>query len=480
VLDDSAHVPDDERVRRVGNRFGAFAAIAFLALQSLEARADPPKIPPAPEGMGQKQRLTDDDYARKKEKGYVTGLPLANYDPNTGFGLGARAYYYWDGTREDPLFAYTPYRHRVFLQAFASTGGLQFHWLDYDAPNIFDSQFRLRAGLVYERQTQRNYFGLGSRGMRDLTFPGAPGGRSYASFAEYDAALHELQPGGKTYALYDKSFFERPVLLLGIERSMFGGLVRPFLGFGFSYAHIRDYSGDTADAIDASGGKVKASMAETRLHEDCAAGLVVGCDGGFDNALRVGLSFDSRDFEPDPNSGVFADLSVEVGSNAFGSRFQYVRGLLAVRGYFSPIPSVTDLVLAARGVYEVQSSGVPFFTMDIIPFLEDNRAGLGGVRTLRGFVQDRFVGSVIALTNFEMRWTFLRFKLLEQNFGLIAVPFLDLGRVFDRVSDTTLRGFKRSQGAGLRIAWNLATIIMIDYGISSEGTGLYINFNHIF
>src|SRR5688572_9695515 len=68
-------------------------------------------IPPPPEGMGGKQRLTEEDYLRKNERGYFTGLPLANYDPNTGFGFGARGYYFYNGTREDRFFAYTPYRH---------------------------------------------------------------------------------------------------------------------------------------------------------------------------------------------------------------------------------------------------------------------------------------------------------------------------------------------------------------------------------
>lgn len=62
----------------------------------------------------------------------------------------------------------------------------------------------------------------------------------------------------------------------------------------------------------------------------------------------------------------------------------------------------------------------------------------------------------------------------------MAVPFLDIGRVFDNVRQTTFAGWKRTQGGGLRVAWNEATIIMIELGVSEEGTGLYINFNHIF
>jgi hypothetical protein len=74
----------------------------------------------------------------------------------------------------------------------------------------------------------------------------------------------------------------------------------------------------------------------------------------------------------------------------------------------------------------------------------------------------------------------VKFHALGQGFGLIAVPFVDVGRVFDDVGQTTLSGWRRSQGAGLRIAWNEATIVMIDYGFSDEDQGLYLNFNHIF
>ena len=71
-------------------------------------------------------------------------------------------------------------------------------------------------------------------------------------------------------------------------------------------------------------------------------------------------------------------------------------------------------------------------------------------------------------------------KILEQDFGFILVPFLDLGRTFDSVLDTTLTGWKNGQGAGLRIAWNQATIAFVDVGFSREDAGVYINFNHIF
>ncbi len=446
---------------------------------------EPPLAPPGvtnptppPPGLGSKQRLSDADYARKVEGGYFTGLPLANFDRDTGFGFGARAYYYADGKREDPLFAYTPYLQRVFLQAFGTTNGAQFHWLDYDSPAFLGSLFRVRAGLIFAQNITENYYGTGAGSLKTLSFPGDD--RLFAKGSEYDTAARSARPDGTTYAKYDQYFVRKISGLVSAERSLVGGVVRPLLGLGFNYATIRDYTGDMVDATDGSGGTVQARQAQTRLASDCAAQRVVGCAGGFDNVLRLGVSLDTRDFEPDPNRGVYAELSAELASRALGSDYEYARFLGSVRGFYSPFPHTTDLVLAGRALYEIQSKGTPFTSMSTIPFLDDSKMGLGGFRTLRGFRSERFVGPVIALTNFEARWTFYRFRALQQGFGLILVPFMDIGRVFDSVNDFSLKTWKRTQGGGFRIAWNEATIVMIDYGVSTEDTGLYINFNHIF
>jgi hypothetical protein len=430
--------------------------------------------------MEGRPRLSDEDYAKKKERGYVTGLPIANSDPNSGVGLGARVYYYFNGTREDARFAYTPYLHRVFLQAFASTGGLQFHWLDYDAPALLGSTYRLRAAAIMARNTENNYYGRGERAMKPLSFSGAPG-ETFAKASTYESRLNAVGPDGRTYALYNKHDYLRPQLLMSLEKLLFGGKLRPFGGFGFSYTKLTEYTGKSTDAIDpVSGGHVQAPQASTRLGEDCARGLLVGCGGGWDNNLRLALAYDTRDFEPDPNSGIYAEVSTEIGTKVLGSNFDYVRVLGALRGYVSPFPKLADLVVAGRVVYQVQTAGTPFFSMNILPFSEDSRFGLGGVRTIRGYKQDRFVGPVMALSNLEIRWSFYELVAAGQRFLFILVPFVDVGRVFDDVKSTRLTDWRRGQGAGLRVAWNQATVIFVDYGVSSEDTGLYINFNHIF
>lgn len=413
--------------------------------------------------------LSPADLARKNDGGYVTGLPLAAYSTDIGLGGGARAYYYWNGHRDDPLFATTPYLFRVFLQAFASTGGVQFHWLDFDAPQIAGSPYRIRSQMILARNTNNNYFGLGDRSLRALRFPGS---QAFDTYADYTAAEQQIT-GGQTFAKYDQYDLLKPTAIASIERLFDGGRVRVLAGLGFSYARIRDYSGRS---VAATGGT--AIEGETRLAADCAAHAIVGCAGGRDDYLRLGISYDTRDFEPDPNRGIFLDAALDAGTVALGSDYDYLRIMAAARGYYSPFRA--DLVLAGRAVLQWQSSGTPFFSMDTLDFTEDPRQGLGGHRTMRGYRQDRFVGPVMAVTNAEVRWTFARGTLWHQKLAFIAVPFLDLGRPFDRLSDLSLRRWRPSYGGALRISWNLATVITVDYGVSPEDSGLYINFNHIF
>ena len=428
--------------------------------------------------LARADRLAPDDLAHKKDGGYVTGLPLASYSTDLGLGVGARAYYYWDGHPDDPRFGETPYLYRLFLQAFASTRGIQFHWLDFDAPRIFDTPYRIRSQLIYARNINSNYFGYGERALAALAFPGQA--RTYTSYADYTGDQQRIAADGRTYAKYDQYDLVRPVWIASIERLFDHDRVRVLAGFGISYGGVHDYTGKQVDAVDAAGGDSHAIEAPTRLADDCAARRLVGCSGGRDNYLRLGISYDTRDFEPDPNTGVFLDLAIDAGTVVLGSQFDYVRAMAAARGYWSPIPELADLVLAGRLLFEGQTNGTPFFAMDSLPFTEDPRAGLGGNRTMRGFRQDRFVGSVMTLANAELRWTFGYLTAWGQRFGFIAAPFFDAGRPYDSFGELSLRGWRAAYGGALRIAWNLATIVTIDYGVSSEDTGFYVNFNHIF
>lgn len=434
------------------------------------------KAPGAPpDFMRNKKRMTDSDLADKQEHGYFTGLPLINSDPDTGVGFGARVYYYDNGSRDDAIFAYTPYRHRVYGQAYGTTNGFQFHEIDYDGPYLAGLPLRLKATLAFERNNAAHYFGLGEGSLDRLRFPGSP--VKYATASAYDDALRTLRPDGTAFTRYNQFILTRPQGYVTLERDFFGGVVRGLVGLSVSHATIDTWSGRSvstttnADAIEAT----------TKLDADCGAGKVVGCAGGWNNSLKLGVVYDTRDFEPDPNSGMLLELTGELSGKFTASDYDWARLTFAPRFFYSPFPEVADLVFAARVVTSVQTNGVPFFGMDQLSMTDGNRAGLGGLRTIRGFAQNRYVGKFATLMNLEVRWTFVEFNVTKkQHFGLILAPFFDVGRVFDSISDFKFDRFRNGQGAGLRVAWNQATILVIDYGISREGSNLYINFNHPF
>jgi hypothetical protein len=408
---------------------------------------------------GSADKLAPDDLAHKKDGGYVTGLPLFAYGTDLGLGLGARVYYYWDGARDDHRFAETPYLYRLFLQVFASTRGIQFHWLDLDAPRIFDTPYRIRSELVYGRNTNSNYFGHGERALAPLAVPGSA--LTYGSYADYTRDQARVGGDGQAFTKYDQYDLLRPAWLASIERLFADDRIRVLAGFGITYSQIRDYTGKQIDAVDAAGRDTQAAEATTRLRADCDAGRLVGCSGGRDDVLRLGISYDS-------------------GTVALGSQYDYVRVMVAARGYWSPVPERADLVVAGRVLFEAQSNGAPFFSMDTLPFTEDPRQGLGGHRTIRGFRQDRFVGSVMTAGNAELRWTFGHLQLLGQRFGFIVAPFVDAGRPYDSLGQLSPRNWRTSYGGAFRVAWNLATVGTVDYGRSAEDTGFYVNFNHTF
>jgi hemolysin activation/secretion protein len=128
----------------------------------------------------------------------------------------------------------------------------------------------------------------------------------------------------------------------------------------------------------------------------------------------------------------------------------------------------------------MQFGNVPFYSAPTIPFTDGDVAGLGGHATLRGFVADRFVGRAAAYANGELRWSFAEKMLWKQHLRFMLVPFVETGRVFDSVGDSTFKDWKLDGGVGLHLAWNLSTVISFDYARSGEGGMFYMELGHQF
>lgn len=409
-----------------------------------------------------KPKLTSEQLQEKKTGNYFTGLPIVNYDADKGFGYGARVYWHDNGKKEASLFEYTPYKYEIYGQFLKTTNGWQYHVIHFDAPYVGDSLFRLTGELLYEKNTQANYFGTTAASLNPLD---DAQGNTYKTAQEQQAALNAE---GSRY--YNRYLLEKPAAEINLARDFFGGIVRLTAGMNFSHAYIQTYENRVVNDRDNK---------ENKLYNESKNGTLSGIKGGFDNGLKLAAVYDSRDFAPNPKNGNLFDLTIGLYGKYLGGDYTHQRYNFSTRNFYTP-ERMDFMTLAFRGVYSIQHGDTPFYNKSILGFADEFKFGLGGVRTLRGYQQDRFVANVKAMLNFEPRFSLYEAHTSGQSFEFIAVPFVDAGKVFDTVSETDLSNYKYTYGAGLRIAWNQATIIMIDYGQSIEGSGLYINFGHIF
>ncbi len=477
--------------------------ISFPVFAEAVEDEDGDKRPPRadlPFEIDKKKRLSERDVTNKKESGYFTGLPLINSDPNVGVGYGARVLYFQNGTRKDPFFEYTPYRYRVFAQYFNTTRNAPYHWASLDAPYIFDTQWRVRADLIYSRNPNSLYFGYGEETLKPLSYrdrndPRQPVVRN-ATFSDYEEALSYRRAGNAGEAPYvtDKKYnrydLENPNFQFSGERSFLGGTVRLVGGARFSKQTLRTFDGKIYNSKDAYFGDTNFSILNvdiptpngtTKVTEDLESGKILGKNGGFVNTLRAGIVYDTRDFEPDPNKGLFLEYTHEKSDRAVGSNFDFNRNVASARVFISPLKGVFEKFVIAARATAVQNNGkLPFFEVNQFWGTETNQAGLGGRTTLRGFKQDRFTGPASAFGNFEIRWKFWSVDLGTQHFDFQLVPFYDVGRVWNETKLMGFKDYKHSRGLGLRIPWNQATIIYFDYGVSDEDRQLFVNFMHIF
>ncbi len=451
-------------------------AVLFLALTSFSANteeapvADPTTtLAPIPRFARNKHVLPDRFLAKKREHRYLTPMPILGWDPDTGFNFGAMINFFDNGSKESPFFKIAPYKQEIFTWGYITTEGVFQVGGYFDQPYIFDTPWRVRSAVDFYSNPIQNYFGIGNAG--DLLISPFNG----QAFNKYDSYKNDLKQtiGGVTYSSYDDYKQERIAYEAFAEYDLFGGYLRPLAGFRVAHIWVKDYSGNAE-----SGGAVQGT---THLQADCNAGLAIGCNGGFDNFLKFGLTFDTRNFEPDPERGLLAESVLELSPKIFGSKYLYGRWTTSIHGYGKIIEyKEQQLTLAARFLYSWQFGDVPFYSMNTYAFTERDRNGLGGLRTLRGFRQDRFIGPVTLLSNTELRWNFVEFNIFKQDIKLGSVGFLDAGRVFDANKDLTFSNWKLSGGGGMRLAWNLATIVVFDYGVSPEGNAFYMDLQHQF
>jgi hypothetical protein len=448
-----------------------------------------------------RKKMPTEELKYKKEGAFITGLPRVEYDPIRGFGAGGNLNFFINNDKNDPFFEYTPYRHRVNAEFFIFENGRVRYALNYDAPYIFNSKWRLRADAVLWEDPNAQYWGIGRRSLDQLRFRDKRTGldRNFRRMSDYEDNLALAEFDGTYYRtdFHFNHFLQREQLynLLG-ERTFWGGKGRFMFGYEMLFTSFQSYSGRIAEeAFTLDGERVDAFNNETLVDLEKAEGVWDRFNlDGFNNSssymftsmLAAALIYDTRDFEPDPSKGVFLQYSHEYSAPWLGSQFDFNKFM--VQGQvFQTLKRWNNgkgrLTFAGLGAFGyIFGPNINFIEMwDLSSQAE---AGgilvLGGDRSIRGYREARFLAPTVALINLELRARFFDFKLLNQNFAFGLTPFFDMGSVWDSPTDISFSRWVGAPGLGGRLAWNQSTILRLDYAQSVEGSQFFFGFGHIF
>ncbi len=453
------------------------------------------------------KQLTPGDILNKKEGWFVTGLPEPRLDPIKGFGIGTHIFLFNNRSRQDPFFNYTPYRERYGLSIRWAENGQFRVRLSADLPFLLDTKWRLRGNLVFERDPNWQYFGLGASSLSALSFTDKTTGRA-RSFTRFDnyarnlallradrgADFGEPEAGLYTDVHYNEFRYQQYLGSVAAERTLFDGRMRLMVGYELLFTEVERYDGEVVSgAVDpATDAKTDATQGRSRLTEDAQninnnfwrENGVTGLTGGRIAQWQSGIMWDTRDLEPDPTRGVFLEYAQEFSNPLWGSAFKFSKHLLHGMYFYNLWPErLGRTVLAARmGLGTIRGSQVPFTEfLDVWNSYEvEGIKVLGGDQSLRGYREYRFTGNTYGWGNLELRARVWQVRFWRQHLAFGVVPFYDFGRVWDAPRQIRLRGFKTSPGIGGRLAWNQSTIVRFDYATSEENDQFFFTFEHAF
>jgi hypothetical protein len=363
-------------------------------------------VPRVNAGLFKQPRLVSDaiDYAfdRYGETGTPRDgfyLELSNMITGSGFvSIGP-------GYRRQIL------NNRGFIDVSAAVSWRLYNMMQgrIEMPDLFDSRLSVGTQVMWQDQTQIDYFGIGPNSLETRE-------SQYQMQSIDTVAYATLRPGSSLALAGEFGFLRRPDIMSP------GGTFKPALP-----TTTEEFPNDPG---------VSEPFQPNYLHGE------------------LSLTRDTRNHRSRPTSGSlyraqgtsFVDQSTSIGTFTF--RQYEAEGLT-----FIPVMPDRDWILALHGwiVWSDVPSGnqVPFY---LLP-------SLGGNNTLRSYTDYRFHDQNMTVANVESRWG------VWTNLDLAV--FLDAGNVGARVQNLNLD--KMSVGTGLRLHTEKATFARFDVAYGAEG-----------
>lgn len=362
----------------------------------------------------------------------ITGIPVLSFNSDEGFGYGVRGSLYNYSSGE-----YNPYFYLIDTEVSFTTEGKKEVFVFFDSPFLLGKGNRLTGEVRYQDNDFTPFYGLGHRS------------------AYRKALADEDDPD---FIDEDYYRFGRRRMTAWLDYQHLMGSIRALAGFGINYTDVDVLAGTTALANDntVSGSK----------------------GGGLSNYVKLGLIYDTRDFEPAPHRGDWVDVVFEWSSKAVASDYDYRRLTVTQRHYF---PISGRSVLAERMAIIKAWGDIPFYEMAFIPSTFRIQEGIGGSKSARGLLKNRYMGPVEIFGNIELRHRLFDFQVVGQNLFLALAAFFDFGGAWDGLDDVSVGRLHPGWGGGIHLGWDESFIISVDAATGEDvGFALYIGIGYLF
>ena len=427
------------------------------------------------------QEETQNTDTENAKKGWSFGaVPVIGGDTDVGFKYGGlvNLYNYGDGS------SYPKYDHSLYFEWSKTVGGSGIKQFTYDSEKLIPG-IRTTGEISYFTEQLLDFYG----------------------FNGYEAYYNADYTNDETDVIDYKSraFYKNDRRLFRAKLEFQGDIIENKLTWftGFSFFH---HVIDTVDITSINESKTKGEPLPAingGLFQDYIDWGLISADqayGGNASLLKVGLVFDTRDNEPNPNKGTWTELQFLLAPGFLGNEDgSYTRMALTHRQYFTLLPN--RMSFAYRLSYQAKLSGtMPYYMLPFVfntaPLL--TRDGLGGSKTMRGILRNRVVGEDFVYGNLELRVKAINTVILNQNFYVAFTGFLDGGMVtgnyetpesteqdaIDWFAMGEEESFHLSYGAGIYFALNDNFIVKLDYGIANDArdgdNGMYVGMGFLF
>ena len=362
----------------------------------------------------------------------LSGIPALNFDSDEGFGYGVVLAAY------DYKAPGASYDWTIEPTVFLTTRGRRDYTVFFDAPASASHGFRYTAFAGREEQLAAPYYGIGNTTLFDPS----------------------VETGSTRY--FYRYGRDRLRATFDVQHSVGRPDLRVLFGAGASN-----------DRIDLTPFDSGSTLIEREL-----AGQTLQLE--HTNYLRAGITWDTRDREIAPHSGMWIDLLVQRVDTRFGASSDYTRWTGAARRYQ---PLGDRLTLANRLVLQDIAGAAPFYVLGDIQTTQQWQDGLGGSSSIRGLPKDRYVGKGLIVANNELRWRAADFNLLRRPSSVVLSAFADVGRVWSDGVDlsTIVDGLHAGYGGGARLAFGDSFVIATDVGHSSQtSAAIYVGLGYLF